>query len=76
MALQADSVDTSCADMHNNSQTELDRQSAFNTKSTDAWNRVLALNVTSRNMIENNLRQYDAQAKVVMGVKMYSRTSF
>ena len=65
MKLQADSVDTSCADMYSQAIQEMERQTDFNTKATDAWNRVLSLNVSSRNMIENNLKQYDTQAKQV-----------
>ena len=65
MKLQAESVDTSCSDMYSQAIQELERQADFNTKATDAWNRVVSLNVSSRNMIENNLKQYDTQAKQV-----------
>ena len=65
MKLQAESVDTSCSDMYSQAIQELERQTDFNTKATDAWNRVVSLNVSSRNVIENNLKQYDTQAKQV-----------
>ena len=70
LKLQADSVDTSCADMYSQAIQELERQTEFNTKATDAWNRVLTLNVTSRDMIENNLKEYDTQAKKVKHANM------
>ena len=51
--------------MYSQAIQEMERQTDFNTKATDAWNRVLTLNVTSRDMIENNLKEYDTQAKKV-----------
>ena len=62
---QAENIDSSCADMNDRAQLELERQDSFYTMSSEALARVQDVQASTSSAITDTLLPRDSEAKRV-----------